>query len=81
MKMITSHGEEKNYDLHVKGDFYQLRDDTVFAVKDGVLVPTKMSGGTDLAKTNVYVADFLKAADTVVSTGAIDRYRRQIFGG
>lgn len=81
MKTITTHGDGKNYVMQVKGDFYRLRDDTVFAVKDGVLVPTRMSGGTDLAKTNVYVADYLVASDTVITVGAMDRYRRQIFCG
>ena len=38
-------------------------------------------GGTDLAAADVYVADYLSAADLTITLGAINRYQRFIVGG
>lgn len=45
MKTITKHEECKNYEVQVKGKFYQLKDGTQFVVKKGELVPTSEPGG------------------------------------
>ena len=37
-------------------------------------------GGTDLSMVEVYVADYLDAESATVTTGVLDRYRRQIYG-
>lgn len=38
-------------------------------------------GGTNLAAVDVFVGDYLSAADLTITLGAVDRYRRYIVGG
>lgn len=37
-------------------------------------------GGSDLSAVDVLVGDYLSATDLVVTTGAVDRYKRFIVG-
>ena len=39
------------------------------------------AGGTNLAAVDVFVGDFLSTTELTVAVGAVDRYRRVVFGG
>lgn len=41
---------------------------------------TPSGGGTDLSMVGIYVADYLDSTSATVTTGVLDRYRRQIYG-